>query len=134
VPQDAIEQGGKLADEEDQPIAKAEADPAIAKYAPSETATNAEDQVPSPMPSDKPAAATKTAYVRRAEDLNYLEYFFSELYYPVVAHPATRLFLFCGFCGLLIANIYGTFKVEQALDIAEVLPSDSFVREFIHTG
>jgi predicted RND superfamily exporter protein len=137
VPQDALEQGGQHVDEQDQPIAKGESkgevDPAIAKYAPSETPTNAEDQAPSPMPSDKPVAA-KTAYVRRAAEMSYLEYFFSELYYPVIAHPATRLFLFCGFCGLLIANIYGTFKVEQALDIAEVLPTDSFVREFIETA
>lgn len=106
----------------------AEVDPAIAKYVPKE-------DVPGDAP---PSAADKKAFAfvsrsihRDPRDLTYVEYFFSELYFPFLSHWAVRLFLVAGFCGLLIANIFGTMKVSQGFEATDFLAKDSYLQGFV---
>lgn len=85
-----------------------------------ENIENAEDKAAVAVVA-KPVAATK----RHAAELTYLEYFFSELYFPLLKHKLVRLCIVLGFAGLFIANVFGIYKVEQGFDVTEVIkPSD----------
>lgn len=105
----------------------AEVDPAIAKYV-------AKEVVHGDAPAndaEKKASTVSRSTHRDPRDLNYVEYFFSELYFPFLSHWAVRLFLVAGFCGLLIANIYGTFKVAQGFEATDFLAKDSYLQGFV---
>jgi len=82
-----------------------------------------------PNSPDSPVnAKAKAVGTRAVGDLNYLEYFFSEVYYPVLRHPVARLCVVAAFAGLFVANVFGVYRVRQDFEVTQIIPP----REPVH--
>eukprot|EP00598_Pedospumella_elongata_P005519 CAMPEP_0184970488 /NCGR_PEP_ID=MMETSP1098-20130426/2953_1 /TAXON_ID=89044 /ORGANISM="Spumella elongata, Strain CCAP 955/1" /LENGTH=952 /DNA_ID=CAMNT_0027492431 /DNA_START=56 /DNA_END=2914 /DNA_ORIENTATION=+ len=80
----------------------------------------------------KPVASTKRH--TPTTELTYMEYFFSELYFPLLKLKLFRLLVVVGFAGLFIANVFGIYQIEQGFDVANVIKPSDPARDAIITA
>lgn len=66
--------------------------------------------------------------------LTLLQHFFSEIYFPFISIPTVRVVVVLGFLGLLGACIYGCTRVTQGFDVIDLVPDDSYVRDYVENA
>lgn len=79
----------------------------------------------------KVAPQQKSLFERDSKELTRMQWFFSEIYWPLITKPMVRVAILLGFAALLAVNIYATTNVEQGFDIINLVPDDSYVKDYI---
>jgi hypothetical protein len=71
--------------------------------------------------------------LKAVSDMTYLEYFFAEVYWTLLTRPLFRAAIVLSFLGLFAAGLYGCTQIEQGFDNINLMPDDSYVRDYILT-
>lgn len=92
---------------------------------------------PQKSPVGKDVLGTKgfdsvhTTVQHEPEELDSLQHFLGNVYYPIISNFNVRVAITIAFVALLGVNMYGTSNITQGFDFSMLVPDDSYAKVFI---